>query len=114
MKRFLTIFFAAVFVVNLLIGLIVSSYGAFNVVVTSLIIAATYGFMYYTDKLSIKDGFRVGLYFLFSIVGFIEYLIGIFMPSQFTDNYALIFIILLLAVEFAAILGAHTVSTKIK
>lgn len=114
MKKAILISTTILLVLNLLFGLILSSYEWFNVAVSSGIIILTGILSLTANRASIKDGFKVSLFLLFSLIGLIQYLCAIFMPSTFTDNWFLIAIIILVGVEAILLTGANIVSNKIK
>lgn len=100
---------------NLAIGLIVSSFGALNLVVSTLIIALTAVLMLAVSKwIALKDAFRVSLSFIIPVIGVVQYLLSVFMPSQASDNWFLIGILLFVTIEGVLIIGANTVSNKIQ
>lgn len=103
-------------VVNLLIGLIVSAFGWINIVISTAIIVATTLLLLAISNgyISLKDGFKVSLGFLIPAFGLIEYLFAVFMPNKFVDNWCLIVVILLCAMEAGLLITAHSVSTKIR
>lgn len=60
----------------------------------------------------LKDAFKVSLSILLTLGGLIEFVISLFMPSYFSDNWGVIVIITLLALQGLLLLLANTVSTK--
>jgi len=101
-------------VVNLLIGLIVSAYSGVNITVSTVIIViTTLILLAVNNRITLKDGFKVSLNFIIPTIGLIEYLLAVFMPSKFTDNWCLISVIILFVVEAVLLIAAHSVSTKI-
>lgn len=114
MKQTIIIIGIILCVLNLLIGLILSAYGWQNVVCSTMAIIATTVFSLMGISTSMKDGFKLGLLLLFSVVGLIQFLLAALMPSTFTDNWCLIAILLLLLAEVATLIITHKVSTAIK
>lgn len=103
-------------VVNLLIGLIVSAFGWINIVISTAIIVATTLLLLAINNgyIFLKEGFKVSLGFIIPTFGLIEYLFAVFMPNKFADNWCLIVVILLCAMEAGLLISAHNVSTKIR
>lgn len=114
MKKATLITFAILMTMNLIFGLVLSTYDWFNVAVSCGVIILTVILCILTDRATIKDGFRVSLFVLFSIIGLIQYLLAAFMPSTFTDNWMFIAIIILVGIEAILLTGANIVSVKIK
>ena len=104
---------SVVIVLNLIVGAIISSYTAFNIAASTIAVVATVVLCLLVSNSSIKDGFKVSLYLLFAIAGAIEFLVAAFMPSHFTDNWWLIAIFVLLALEVTMLIGAAVTSQKI-
>ena len=97
MKKGLYVFGAILFVANVLIGLIATSYETFNWVLSSV-------------SSSLKDAFKISLSFLFSFLGLVEYILAIVAPSQFADNWYLIVIIGLIVIESLFIIASNKAS----
>lgn len=102
-------------ILNLLIGLIVSAYGGVNLAVTTvIIILTTIILLGVNSSMGLKDGFKVSLDFIITIIGLIEYFFALFMPNRFTDNWCLIVILILLAFEALILIVTKSISNKIK
>lgn len=114
MKKAILITSAILLALNLIFGLVLSSYDWFSVAVSSGIIILTVSLCLLADRAVIKDGFKVSLLILFSIIGLIQYILAVFMPSAFTDNWIFIAIIVLFGIEAIMLTGASIVSDKIK
>ena len=98
---------------NLLFGAILSSYNAFNIIVSSIVIMATGVLLYVADIIHLKDGFKVSLMLLFSMGGAIEFILSLIAPNHFTDNWWLILVIGLMAAEIILMIITNTISNKI-
>lgn len=61
-------------------------------------------------KDNIRDAFKISVSYIFGIMGIIEYIISIFMPIHYEDNYALIANTLLLFFEIVIYLIIKKVS----
>lgn len=115
MKKSIIIVGSILCIINLLLGLIISAYGGVNLIVTTAIIILTITILLgVNDTVSLKDGYKVCLNVIVPIIGTIQYLIGIFMPSQFSDNWGLITILVLIAIEVILLVAANSISTKIR
>ena len=101
-------------VANLLFGSILSSYPAFNMWVNCGVIVATTVLLYVVGHIALKDGFKISLTFLFGFLGFIKFIIGLFMPQQYADNGYLIAIILVVAFEAIVLTITYIISKTVK
>lgn len=102
-------------ILNVLIGMIVSTIGAFTIITTSIIIILTTVILLWLNgNGSLKDGFKVSLNFIIPLIGIMEYLFAIFMPNRFADNWCLILIFLLLTFENLILLIAKFISNKVE
>ncbi|MBO4586219.1 MAG: hypothetical protein J5677_00165 [Bacteroidales bacterium] len=111
-----TILFAtlAVLVVNILAGLLLSSYHTFNMLATSLVIVLTTTLMYITEYITMKDAFRVSLPFVFAFLGLVMFLLMLFSKPQLQDNWCVIVSLVLLSFEVLVLYVTHRVSKTIK
>ncbi|MBP3741257.1 MAG: hypothetical protein J6I41_09085 [Bacteroidales bacterium] len=109
-----TILFAtlAVLVVNILAGLLLSSYHTFNMLATSLVIVLTTTLMYITEYITMKDAFRVSLPFVFAFLGLVMFLLMLFSKHQLQDNWCVAVSLVLLLIEALTLFITHRVSTK--
>ena len=96
--------------VNLLVGLLLSIYPLFNVCFTSMVIIVTTLLLYILCKINIKDGFTIGLYSLFSFLGFIELILGIISIDYVLDNGYVITTIILIALQVITLTICNIVS----
>lgn len=105
------VLFAAV---NLLFGWILSAFGWVNVAASTLIIILTAIILLVLNSGSnTKNGFVVSLNLIFPAFGLLQYLLAVFMPDKVDDNWCLIAIIILLAIEAAVFIAVRNVSRKI-
>lgn len=100
--------------VNLILGSIISHYEWMNVAMSCCVIALTMILSLFALRDVIKDGFKVSLVVLFSIIGLVEFLMCVFMPARFTDNFSLIALLVLLGLEALSLVTADVASKKIK
>lgn len=100
---------------NVLIGLIVSTIGAVNIITTSIIIIlTTVTLVWLNDHKRLKDGFKMSLNFIIPSIGFIEYLFALFMPNRFIDNWYLIITLILIALEVLLMISVTTISKQVE
>ena len=114
MKNITLITGIVLLVANLLFGSILSVYPSFNMWLNCGVIAATTVLVYTLSIITLKDAFRISLSMLFGIFGFIAFILGLFAPQQYTDNWYLIAIILIVAFEAIILTIAHIISKTIK
>ena len=115
MKKSIIIVGSILVIVNLLLGLIISAYGCVNLVASTVILVLTaVVLLLINGRMSLKDGYVVSLNILIPIIGLIQYLIAIFMPSRFSDNWGLITILVLIALEAILLAAANSISSKIR
>ena len=97
-------------VLNLLIGMIVSSYEAFHVVTNSGVIIVNTALLFVLGTLNVKDGFRYSLNLLFPAFALIEFLIICFSRSEVENNWGVVVVLLLLVLQVILLLGAKKIS----
>ena len=114
MKRIIFLSSAVLLAMNLMFWFILSSYANFNVAVSSAVIVCTGLLLYFTDVLSLKDGFKIPLILLFSIGGVIEFILSLVAPNRFENNWWLMVVIALMAFEAILLIITHTISNKVK
>jgi hypothetical protein len=110
MKNITLIIGIILFLANLLFGLILSAYPTFNMGLNCGVIAATTALLYTLRVITLKDGFYISLSMLFGMFGFIEFILGLFAPQQFENNWYLIAIILIVVIEAVILTVTHIVS----
>lgn len=99
---------------NLLLGLILSIFPTFNVIVSTLVIILSGLILFWNAKSGNKDGFKTSLYVIVSFLGLVEYVMAVFMPSQFHDNILLIITALAITVEFIILIATSMTSKYVK
>jgi hypothetical protein len=99
MKNSFLIIGVILLLANIAIGLIVSSYNTFNVCMSSAVIIATTLLLWGMARSKMKNGFKIGLSFLFAFLGLMEFVLAILSPEQYKDNWYLIAIIFLIIIE---------------
>ena len=102
-------------ILNLLVGMIVTSYAVINITVTTAIILLTIIIMLDVNGcMHLRDGFKVSLNFLIPMLGIIQYFFALFMPHRIQDNWYLITILIILAFEVIILISAKFISKKIR
>ena len=115
MKQSIILIGSILVIVNLLLGLIISAYGCINLVTSTVILVLTAVVLILINgRMSLKDDYVGSLNILIPIIGLIQYLIAIFMPSRFSDNWGLITLLVLIAIEVIILVAANSISTKIR
>jgi len=112
MKSYVLTIGIAFLILNILIGLICSSLSWVNISASSVAILLNTALAYYVSSDNVKTPFKISLMFVIPIITIIEYLIALFMPNKFENNYALIIILILLFLESIIYLTIKKVSTK--
>jgi hypothetical protein len=100
-------------IANLLIGSILSVYPAFNMLLNSGVIIANTVLLYLLSIITLKDGFRISLSFLFSFFGLVEFILGLIAPQRYEDNGYLLAVILIVAFEAIVLVITHLVSKNV-
>ena len=115
MKKSIILIGAILAVVNLLLGLIISTYDYFNLAISTIVIVLTAIILLAINvRLRLKDGYKVSLNIIIPIIGIAQYLFALFMPNHITDNWEFIAIILFSVIEVILCIAANSVSTIIK
>lgn len=110
MKNLTLIIGGIILLLNLVIGLIFSSYKPFNVGLNSAVIIVNTLMLYILGVSQIKDGFKISLSFLFLIAAAIEFIMALFVPSEWENNATLTMLILLFAGQVILYVIAYFVS----
>lgn len=115
MKRSIFLIGSILVIVTLLLGLIISAYGCINLIASTVILVLTVVVLLLVNgRMNLKDGYVVSLNILILIIGLIQYLTTIFMPNRFSDNWGLITLLVLTAIEAILLVAANSISTKIR
>ena len=110
MKNLTLVIGGIVLLLNLVIGLIFTSYKLFNIGLNSGVIIVNTLLLYILGVSQIKDGFKISLSFLFLIAAVIEFILGFFVPDTWENNVALTMLILLFAGQVILYIIAYFVS----
>lgn len=110
MKNLTLVIGGIILLLNLVIGLIFTSYKPFNVGLNSGVIIVNTLLLYILGVSQIKDGFKISLSFLFLIAAVIEFILAFFVPDTWENNVALTMLILLFAGQVIIYIIAYFVS----
>jgi hypothetical protein len=100
-------------VLNVAIGMLLSAYPMFNMVLNSIVIVITTMLIWLSSGNSQRTAFAVSLTFLYSFFGIIQLILGIISPARVTDNWMIVTIIALLVLECALLIITKTISKKV-
>lgn len=114
MKKIILLSGLVLLLMNVLFGLILSSFDGYDVVISSVVIMVTTLLLYLTTVIQLKDGYKISLALLFLIAGVFEYVLSLYAPNHFKDNWWLIVVILFMAFEIILLIVTNTISKKIK
>lgn len=105
---------AVLLTTNLLCGAILSSYGGCNLALSSAVIIVSAVLLYLVDAINIKDGYKVSLMLLFITIGFLEFILSLMAPNHVADNWWLIVVIALMAIQAITLIITRSVSNRLK
>lgn len=91
--------------VNILFGVLLSAYSPYNMWFNTAMIAITTIMLYLVQSVHLKDAFKVSLTILLPISGFLKFLLGLFAPSRFEDNWCVIVCTLITVFEIIVLLA---------
>lgn len=101
-------------VLNVAIGLLLSAYPLFNMVLNSIVIVIDTMLIWLSSGNGQRTAFAVTLSFLYSFLGIIQLVLGVLSPTKVADNWMLITIIALFVLECALLIITRTISKKVK
>jgi len=113
MKNITLIVGVILLVANILFGLILMVYPTLNCALNCVVIAATTALLYAMRCIHLRDAFYVSLSMIFTFFGFVEFMLGLFAPEKFQDNWYLIVVILLLVFEGIVLTITNIISSRI-
>ena len=114
MKKAIVLPSAILIIVNVLLGLILSQYSWFNVVMSSVIILLSAVLIHFLYSSNIKSAFKISLTTLFIFNEIVAAILGILSPASFKDNWYLIVVIALFAIELIVWAVCSAVSSKVQ
>lgn len=112
MKRLIFLTTIILLVVNGLSGLILTAYHSTNIYLNSVVIILSGIVLLFISSTHLKDAFKVSLTSLFAIAGGIEYILGFFAPTEWSNNWFVILVIVILAIEIIIVLLTNFVTNK--
>lgn len=107
MKSITLIIGGILIVVNLILGLLLSSYNSFNVGFTTVALIMTTALIYVVHAVRMSDAAKVAFTILFPVSGFIKYVLGIMSPARIEDNWCVVACILLTLIELVIVSCYH-------
>ncbi len=114
MKKVIILSCAVLLTANLLCGAILSSYSWCNVALSSAVIIVSAVLLYLVDVINIKDGYKVSLMLLFITIGLLEFILSLMAPNHVADNWWLIIVIALMAIQIITLIIIRSISNKLK
>ena len=114
MKRLNLLIGSVLLVLNVIIGLLLTSYATFNMILTSGIIVISIALIEILKHIKLKDVFRISLSALFALFLIINFILGILSPERFQDNGYIIAILIIIAFELLVLMTTSFVSNKVK
>lgn len=114
MKRLIILTAVILLVLNALLGLITTAYQSTNVYLNSAVILLSGIALWVVSTTHMKDAFKVSLTSLFAIIGVIEYILGFFAPTEWSNNWFAVLVIAILALEIIFVLVTNIVTNKNK
>lgn len=112
MRKLLLTSGGIVLTANLLAGLLLSSYNAMNMWINSGIVIFTTILLLIIASSNLRNGFKISLSMLFSVIGFIAFVLCLFAKPQITDNWVIIVLIILLCAEALITATTYKVNSK--
>ena len=112
MKKLIILTTIILLVVNGLLGLILTAYQSTNVYLNSAVILLGGIVLWVVSSTHLKDAFKISLTSLFAIVGGIEYFLGFFAPTEWSNNWFAILVITVFAIEIIFVLLTNFVTNK--
>ena len=113
MKNLTLIIGGIALTLNLLFGFLLSGFEPFNVGFTSIVIVLTTLLIFLLRIVPMKDGYVIGLGFLFLLLGIVEYILGLVSQLEITDNGYVIASIILLAFQTGILLICSSISKRV-
>lgn len=110
MKR-LTLILGSIFLVaNFLFGLILTAYAQFNMWLNCGVVLTNTILLYALQFIKLRDAYYISLSLLVIFFGLVEFVLGLFAPNDFENNWYLIVLIILIVIEAIQLILAHYVS----
>ena len=109
--RYFILFTALILLaINLVAGQIITEYDKLKIISSSSIILLNAIILNVIQHIKLKDAFRISLNILFPLLAIIEFCISLFVSATWTNNYAFIVILSMLAFQIVTIAAVKTKS----
>lgn len=95
MRKITLLIGSLLFLLNIVLCVLISSYSFFHATYTGVIIAITTSLISLLQKLKISDAFKVSLSLLFIVLGFFEFIVSFFSAETIQDNWTIILSVVL-------------------
>lgn len=112
MKRLVVLITFVLVVVNIVLGAILTAYHTTNVILNSVVILSTGILLWVLSSIHLKDAYKYSLSLLFSVFGFVEYVLGFFASFEWKNNWFVIVALIILSVEIISVLLTNYISNK--
>ena len=100
MKNLILIIGFGLILLNTLFGLIISFYSVFNWLSVDSVLLINTILLHSIAQSKIKDGFKIGITFLFPLLSLVQIIMGIIMNNSIENNIPLVVILLILFIQF--------------
>lgn len=97
--------------VNLLIGLLLSAYSAFNLIFTTLVLLVGSALIFAVNTARVSDAIKVSFTLLFTMSCFVKFILGLIAPEHLQDNWCLIACIVITLFEIVMLVVYHKKQT---
>ena len=105
---------AIIVIANTLAGIILSGYSTFHMVISNMNIMSSGLLLTYVFQSTSILPLKIGATSYLILSGFIRFLVALFSPDRFQDNYALVVLIVLIALELICLVIINTIDKKKK
>ncbi len=112
MKKVLLYIGILALVLNIVVGLLLSTYPLFNIVLNSMVIVITTLLIWLSS--GNRNAFSISLTFLYLFIGILQLVLGVLSPASVMDNWMIVTIIALFVLECMLLIITKTISRKVK
>lgn len=112
MKRLIILTTIILLLVNAVIGFIVSAYQLTNVILNSAVLLLSGIMFWVVSSICMKDAYKYSLSILFGIIGVGEFVLGFFAPSEWSNNWFAVLMLVILSIEIILVLLTNLVTKK--
>lgn len=84
---------------NLLIGLLLSAYSAFNLLLTTSMLLLSAAIVYMVNAIRVSDAIKVSFTLLLCLSAFVKFALGLLAPEHLQDNWCLITCVVIMVFE---------------